>query len=285
MTQAGNLYMFVMHNPVRWVDPTGLIAALPMGTGGIFGPIGPLAPGLTPRVNIPGNPGLAGGFNAGIQQIAFNPPSTITPEGGGHASRPITTAPTISPTGNANPNFNMSGFNNWVVPTSTTATSGLRGFGGMGFIGGRWHMGSDFYGSNGRDVVAVADGLVMRVRGPVANSGTMAQSVIIRHEGPFTVRGDTLPYIFSVYQVYGPNGGSRDLFVQPGDTVTAGQLIARNGTLPLHFEVRRPSSNTPNEPDNLTTGILNSQRELDWNYHIDPRWIFADHTTTAFNQR
>ena len=95
MTQAGNLYMFVMHNPVRWVDPTGLIAALPMGTGGIFGPIGPLAPGLTPRVNIPGNPGLAGGFNAGMPVVAFNPPSTITPEGGGHASRPTPAAATF----------------------------------------------------------------------------------------------------------------------------------------------------------------------------------------------
>ena len=39
MTQAGNLYMFVMHNPVRWVDPTGLSAALPMaiiGRGAIL---------------------------------------------------------------------------------------------------------------------------------------------------------------------------------------------------------------------------------------------------------
>ena len=28
ITQAGNLYMFVMHNPVRWNDPTGLFAVL-----------------------------------------------------------------------------------------------------------------------------------------------------------------------------------------------------------------------------------------------------------------
>ena len=27
--QAGNLYMYTMHNPVRWVDPSGLSAALP----------------------------------------------------------------------------------------------------------------------------------------------------------------------------------------------------------------------------------------------------------------
>ena len=153
-------------------------------------------------------------------------------------------------------------------------------------------MGSDFYGSNGRDVVAVADGLVMRDRFAVFRPATATrpaiymQAVIIRHEGPFTVRGDTLPYIFSVYQVYGTINSSRELFVQPGDRVTAGQLIARNGPpYPLHFEVRRPSGNTPNEPDSLNTGILNSHREIDWGYHIDPRWIFADHTTTAFNQR
>jgi len=29
ITQAGNLFMFVMHNPVRWVDPTGLFAGDP----------------------------------------------------------------------------------------------------------------------------------------------------------------------------------------------------------------------------------------------------------------
>ena len=29
ITQAGNLYMFVMHNPVRWIDPTGLFASSP----------------------------------------------------------------------------------------------------------------------------------------------------------------------------------------------------------------------------------------------------------------
>ena len=29
-TQAGNLFMFVMHNPVRWVDPTGLFALHPV---------------------------------------------------------------------------------------------------------------------------------------------------------------------------------------------------------------------------------------------------------------
>lgn len=190
----------------------------------------------------------------------------------------------ISPTGYANPNSDMIGFDNWFVPTYTTATSGNRGFGGMDFIGVRWHMGSDFYGSSGRDVVAVADGLVMRVRGPVSNSGTFAQSVIIRHEGPFEVHGEELPYIFSVYQVYGPNGGYRALFVQPVDTVRAGDLIARNGTLPLHFEVRRPSDNTPDEPDERTTNILNLQRAIDQNYHIDPRWIFTDHTVTAFNR-
>ena len=35
-----------MHNPVRWVDPTGLSAAIPMamlGTGGLLGPVNPLA--------------------------------------------------------------------------------------------------------------------------------------------------------------------------------------------------------------------------------------------------
>ena len=180
--------------------------------------------------------------------------------------------------GDASPNADMIGFNHWFVPTSTAATSGLRGFGGMGFINNRWHMGSDYYASNGRDVVAVADGLVMRVRGPVVNSGTYAQSVIIRHDGPFTVRGARLNHIYSVYQVYGPNGGNRALFVHPGDRVSRGQRIARNGTLPLHFEVRRPSGATPaNQPDDLTTGILNVQREIDWNYHIDPRWIFNDH--------
>jgi len=29
ITQAGNLYMFVMHNPIRWIDPTGLSASSP----------------------------------------------------------------------------------------------------------------------------------------------------------------------------------------------------------------------------------------------------------------
>ena len=189
------------------------------------------------------------------------------------------------PTGNASPISTMFGFTNWVAPTSTTATSGSRGFGGMGFINNRWHMGSDFYHSDGRDVVAVANGVVMRVRGPAENSGTLAQAAIIRHEVPFTVRGIALAYIFSVYQVYGPDISSRELFVQPGDRVVAGQLIARNGTLPLHFEVRRPSANTPNEPDNLNTGILNSHRAIDWDYHIDPRWIFDNHTVAAFNRR
>jgi len=32
--QSGNLYMFVMHNPVRYVDPSGLMAAHPRAIGG-----------------------------------------------------------------------------------------------------------------------------------------------------------------------------------------------------------------------------------------------------------
>ena len=32
--QSGNLFMFVMHNPVRYVDPSGLMAALPRAIGG-----------------------------------------------------------------------------------------------------------------------------------------------------------------------------------------------------------------------------------------------------------
>jgi len=187
--------------------------------------------------------------------------------------------------GRANPISTMSGFDRWVVPTSTTATSGLRGFGSMGNINGRWHMGSDFYGSNRHDVVAVADGLVMRdrlavFRPPTENRPTIySQAVIIRHDGPFVVRGVELEYIYSVYQVYGPHGGYRDVFVQPGDTVRAGQPIARNGpSYPLHFEVRRPSDNTPDD-------IFNHPRAIDEDYHINPQWIFTDHTSTAFNRR
>ena len=204
----------------------------------------------------------------------------------GWSEREFSVQGRISSTGYASPNSDMVGFDDWHVPTSTTATSGLRGFGGMGFINNRWHMGSDFYASGGRDVVAVMDGLVMRVRGPVSNSGTLAQSVIIRHEGPFTVLEESVTHIYSVYQVYGPDGSSRALFVQPGERVVAGQLIARNGTLPLHFEVRRPSGNTPpSVPDDHTRNILTAAREIDWNYHIDPRWIFTNHTVNAFNQR
>ena len=112
------------------------------------------------------------------------------------------------------------------------------------------------------------------------------QTVIIRHQGPFTVRGVTLPYIFTAYQVYGVSGGSRALFVRPWNVVSRGQLIVRNGAdYPLHFEVRRPSDNTPNAPDNLDTGILNEARPIDWSYHIHPHWIFTDHTRNAFDQR
>jgi len=198
--------------------------------------------------------------------------------------------------GVANPRDDMIGFDHWIVPTYTTATSGLRGFGGMGYIGGRWHMGSDFYGSNNRDVVAVADGLVMRDRlalfqpelvqdGIIIRPAIYLETVVIRHEGPFTVRGVELENIYAVYQVYGPNDGSRELFVQYGDRVNAGQLVARGSSHPLHFEVRRPSDNTPAPtPDNLTTGMLNTARPIDWNYHIDPRWIFTGHTSTAFGQ-
>jgi len=75
MAQAGNLYMFVMHNPVRWVDPTGLSAAIPMamlGTGGIFGPVGPSILRPPSGIGVIGNPGLAGGFaTVGFGPVAF----------------------------------------------------------------------------------------------------------------------------------------------------------------------------------------------------------------------
>ena len=52
--------------------------------------------------------------------------------------------------GVANPDSDMIGFSDWLVPTYTTATRafGDRGFGGMLYWAGRWHMGSDFYGVN-----------------------------------------------------------------------------------------------------------------------------------------
>jgi len=142
-------------------------------------------------------------------------------------------------------------------------------------------MGSDFYGSTGQDVVAVADGIVMQVR-----ERTNDQAVLIRHEGPFKVRGVELPYIFTVYQVYGTNDSSdRGIFVQYGQEVSAGQLIARNNANPLHFEVRRPSDNTPNEPSNSSANIFNNAEPIRWDYHIHPHWIFGDHTVTAFSQK
>jgi len=39
--QSGNLFMFTMHNPVKWADPSGLFAVPSLGIGGIFGPIAP----------------------------------------------------------------------------------------------------------------------------------------------------------------------------------------------------------------------------------------------------
>jgi murein DD-endopeptidase MepM/ murein hydrolase activator NlpD len=191
-------------------------------------------------------------------------------------------------TGEANSDTTLVGFNGWVVPTSTEETSGMRGFGinDLGYINNRWHMGNDFYGSNGQDVVAVADGTVMRTRGPLKNSSTLAQSVIIRHEGPFKVRGVDLDFIFSVYQVYGSDTSSRRLDVRPGDKVKVGQVIGRNGTLPLHFEVRRHiQGETPEKPDSKSTGILSSAEPIDLNKHIDPGWIFTNHTTTAYNNK
>ena len=96
MAQAGNLYMFVMHNPVRWVDPTGLSAAIPMamlGTGGLLGPMGPSILRPPSGIGAIGNPGLAGGFTTGMSVVGFNPVMWISTEEVLHMPTP--TAPTI----------------------------------------------------------------------------------------------------------------------------------------------------------------------------------------------
>jgi len=57
ITQAGNLYMFVMHNPVRWIDPSGLFAipGLLIGPMSIFGPTSPVSilTSGTPNISVP----------------------------------------------------------------------------------------------------------------------------------------------------------------------------------------------------------------------------------------
>jgi len=202
----------------------------------------------------------------------------------------------IARNGIANPRDDMIGFDHWIVPTFTTLPRTypdgrirLRGFGGMGWIGW-WHMGSDFYGSNNNDVVAVADGQVMRIRGYREQrhaNGQPIYSIMIKHDGPFVVRGVHHQYLFSIYQVYGRN---RERHVDYGDFVTSGQVIARNGSaFPLHFEIRISNERTPNIPDR-GTDILSPPPPLppsrggsiDWNYHIDPRWIFRDHLNGTF---
>jgi len=66
--QAANLYMFVMHNPVRWVDPTGLSAVEPPA-GSNLGP-------TRPRTNAA--PGPADVFAAALWMSSGVTPASVS---------------------------------------------------------------------------------------------------------------------------------------------------------------------------------------------------------------
>lgn len=111
--QSGNLYMFTMHNPVRWVDPSGLFAITPIGMGGIFGPtpsaiiISPLLVSIKNPKKMQVDGGVGGGTtvrwaNAGASTRTFPDPATrptnasINNTGAVRTTTPTTTASQVT---------------------------------------------------------------------------------------------------------------------------------------------------------------------------------------------
>ena len=103
IAQSGNLFMFTMHNPVRFTDPSGLFA-IPMG---LFGPGGPLNP-----IN-----SIIAGINAAVNTAAANNASS----GGSSAS------------GNSAPLGSTASGNTWI--TVGSGASGV-GMGSGTLVGG-----------------------------------------------------------------------------------------------------------------------------------------------------
>ncbi|MCL2846578.1 MAG: hypothetical protein FWE38_02700, partial [Firmicutes bacterium] len=164
--------------------------------------------------------------------------------------------------GASTPRPDMEGFDDWVRPAGGTV-------GGMGWINGRWHMGSDFYGSNGTVFNAVAPGTVMRIH-RYASTGDRHRLVIM-HEGHFVVGDRVYNRIWTAYQVY--TGGVIFQNIQPGMQVTTTTNLGQVGAgLPLHFEVRTTG---PTTADNQTGNILATAADTSTAPVIDPRWIFS----------
>ena len=94
ITQAGNLFMYTMHNPVRWTDPTGLFA-MPPGFGAWWGIPAPGIGGASPIVNKVNAALQAGnqGANAGSKQSIKSPGVSTSVQG----TTPSTQAPGLSP--------------------------------------------------------------------------------------------------------------------------------------------------------------------------------------------
>jgi len=140
--QAGNLYMFVMHNPVRWHDPTGLFA-VPIwtvslkcpkkgtckltgqdGVGGAGGNVARLnRPAPSPAPVVPPKPGVT-------------PPATVTaPKPGSIAAKNATApvAPKTPVTANATTNAHINRVLSNATYTRTTST-GVQNFNTTGGI-------------------------------------------------------------------------------------------------------------------------------------------------------
>jgi len=83
ITQAGNLFMYTMHNPVMWVDPTGWFISLP-GRGG---------PPGAPLTSTGSSSVVNHGVPTGSKQIKKSPGVSTSV----HGTTPPTQAPGLSP--------------------------------------------------------------------------------------------------------------------------------------------------------------------------------------------
>lgn len=173
--------------------------------------------------------------------ITTTPPSVpSTPSKPGSPSSPVTPVPPVTPTPAAPGLF-------WPLDL-TRVRVGPRFLGhwanGTYRRGYGYHTGIDFLGTIGLAVVSIADGLVVSSTPPASRSG-YGHNVVVHHPA------------LGVYSRYS-HLDSR--VVQTGQTVKAGQLIARLGTsgtdnAHLHFDVIGEALPNPRFcPHNPATG-------------------------------